>query len=267
VVIEVMVGQSEAPPARRGPARRAAPARRRGERLDAPTSDAPRIDPAAALVESLLFVAQGPVGIADLVRALDLPRPAVLRAIDALAEGLEGRGLRVQRGDGTVRLVTAPESAPAVQRFLGLELSAPLTRAALETLSIIAYRQPLTRPEVDALRGVSSDGVLRTLLARGLVEPVGRRETVGHPFEYGTTFAFLDYFGLGSLDELPPLGAVRGAEPPPGDDAAGEWPAFGGPADDEGRADGGTAKLLDEPGIDGDPSEGAAEDGKPPAGA
>lgn len=237
MVIEVMVGPTEAPPARRRPGRRDARPERRGARPDAAAAPSSRLDPAAALVESLLFVAQGPVGIADLARALELPRPAVMRAIDALAASLEGRGLRVQRGEGTVRLVTAPEAAPAVQRFLGLELAAPLTRAALETLSIIAYRQPLTRPEIDDLRGVSSDGVLRTLLARGLVEPVGRRETVGLPYEYGTTYAFLDYFGLGGLDELPPLGTVLGAEPDaaepaePADGEGGEareWAAFGG---------------------------------------
>ena len=75
----------------------------------------------------------------------------------------------------------------------------------METLAIIAYRQPITRPEIDAIRGVNSDGVLRTLLARGLIEEVGRRDTVGRPILYGTTFAFLQHFGLESLDDLPPL--------------------------------------------------------------
>lgn len=239
MVLEAVVSQPEMRAAQRRRSRHAeaqgaatAPRDVGGAVADNDTGDAA----VAAQIESLLFVAQGPVGIADLARTLELARPAVLRAIDVLAARCQAHGLRVQRGQGTVRLVTAPESAAVVQRFLGLELATPLTRAALETLSIIAYRQPLTRPEIDDLRGVNSDGVLRTLLARGLVEPVGRRATVGHPFEYGTTYAFLDYFGMSSLDELPPLGTVLGVDP--ADDASeaegtaepAEWPAFDGRA-------------------------------------
>lgn len=162
----------------------------------------------SALIESILFVADRPVAVTELSRALDLSRPAVDRALESLAEDCLARGVRLQRNNGHVQLVSAPESAPAVQRFLGLEDSARLSRAALEALSIIAYRQPITRPEIDDLRGVNSDGVLRTLLARGMTEPVGQRETVGHPIEYGTTFRFLEYFGIPSLEALPPLNAA-----------------------------------------------------------
>ncbi len=88
---------------------------------------------------------------------------------------------------------------------MGLEKSGRLSEAALETLSIIAYRQPCTRAQVEAVRGVNSDSVIANLLTKGLVEEVGRMETVGHPFLYGTTFAFLQHFGLKSLDDLPPL--------------------------------------------------------------
>ena len=158
-----------------------------------------------AQVEGILFVSDRPVDLGELMRSLDATRAMVEQALDGLATDCAERGLRVQRNNGLVQLVSAPEVAPAIQRFLGLEDSTRLSRAALESLSIIAYRQPITRPEIDALRGVNSDGVMRTLLSRGMVEPVGQRETVGHPIEYGTTFRFLEYFGIGSLDELPPL--------------------------------------------------------------
>ncbi len=163
-------------------------------------------------LEGILFVADRPVALAELAQALEASRDAVERALADIDAACRDRGVRLQRNGGYVQMVSAPETAEAIQRFLGLEASARLSRAALESLSIIAYRQPLTRPEIDALRGVNSDGVLRTLLARGLVEPVGRRETVGHPVEYGTTFQFLEYFGLGSLADLPPLGMLVEAE-------------------------------------------------------
>jgi segregation and condensation protein B len=110
-------------------------------------------------------------------------------------------------------MVTAPEAAEAVQRFLGLEASARLSPAALEVLAMVAYRQPVTRPEIDALRGVNSEAALRTLMGRGLVEPVGRRTTVGHPIEYATTFLFLEYFGLTGLEDLPPVEALAAEDP------------------------------------------------------
>jgi segregation and condensation protein B len=114
-------------------------------------------------------------------------------------------GLRVQRRGDRLQLVTLPEAAPYIERLLGLDLTTRLSTAALETLAVIAYRQPLTRGEIEAVRGVNCDGVLRTLLSRGLVEPVGRLEQAGRPFQYGTTFQFLQYFALDSLDALPPL--------------------------------------------------------------
>jgi len=162
-----------------------------------------------SFIESLLFVADEPVALSDLARTLDVSTREVRDAVARLCEAYASRGLRIQRVNGQVQMVTAPETAPAIERFLGLELSGKLSQAAMETLAIIAYRQPITRPEVDAIRGVSSDGVLRTLLARGLIEDVGRLDTVGRPILYGTTFAFLQHFGLETLDELPPLDNVR----------------------------------------------------------
>ena len=160
------------------------------------------------LVESLLFVADRPVTAGQLASALEVEESAVEAALSALDGAYvdEARGLRLQRKGDRVQLVTLPEAGPHIQRFLGLELSGPLSQAALETLSIVAYRQPVTRAEVEAIRGVNSDAVLRTLASRGLIESVGRLEQVGRPILYGTTFEFPQHFGLRSLDELPPLG-------------------------------------------------------------
>jgi len=104
-----------------------------------------------------------------------------------------------------VQITSAPAVSPFIERFLGLDLSTRLSPAAMEALAVIAYRQPLTRGEVEAIRGVNCDGVLRTLISRGLVEPVGRLEQAGRPFLYGTTFQFLEYFALPGLEALPPL--------------------------------------------------------------
>ena len=166
----------------------------------------------AAQVESLLFVADGPVSTGRLAEALEITPGQVERALADLEAIYAGRGLRLQRAGGLVQLITAPEAAPCVERFLGLEARTRLSRAALETLAIIAYRQPATRPEIEVVRGVSSDSVLRTLLSVGLVEEVGRAPTVGRPILYGTTFEFLQHFGLSSLDELPSLDSLPASE-------------------------------------------------------
>ena len=104
-----------------------------------------------------------------------------------------------------VQLVTAPEVAPIIEKFLGVNGSGHLSAAALETLAIIAYRQPITRPAIEAVRGVNCDGVIQTLVARGLIQEVGRQETAGRPILYATTFEFLQNFGLRDTDDLPPL--------------------------------------------------------------
>ena len=159
----------------------------------------------AAQVESLLFVADGPVSVGRLAEALEVTPGRIERALAGLEATYVDRGLRVQRASNRVQLITTPEAAPCIERFLGLETRTRLSRAALETLAIIVYRQPVTRPEIEAVRGVSSDSVLRTLLSVGLIEEVGRAATVGRPILYGTTFDFLQHFGLSSLDELPSL--------------------------------------------------------------
>ncbi len=166
---------------------------------------APDYEHLARLLESLLFVAGEPAPIERLAAALEHTEEDVELALALLAERLHDRGIRLQRHLDQVQLVTMPEAADAVEAYLGLDLTTKLSRAALETLAIIAYRQPITRPQIEAIRGVSSDGVIRTLLHRGLVQEVGRLDTAGRPVLFGTTPDFLNYFGISSLDELPPL--------------------------------------------------------------
>ena len=158
-----------------------------------------------ALIESLLFVADEPVRLDHLATALQVSLDQVEGALCDLGTEYEQRGLRLQRKGKRVQMVTAPEAADPVRRFLGLELGGRLSPAALETLAIIAYRQPVTRVQIEAVRGVGSDSVLRTLINHGLIEEQGRLEQVGRPIIYGTAFEFLQQFGLSSLDQLPPL--------------------------------------------------------------
>lgn len=158
-----------------------------------------------AQVEALLFVAIEPVTAGQLATALETTTSEVNGALDDLEASLRTRGLRLQRFSGHVQLTTAPENAEAIERFLGLEATSHLSRAALETLAIIAYQQPVTRPQVDAVRGVNSDGVMRSLLNKGLIQEGGRAEGPGRPILYSTTPEFLQHFGLNSLNELPPL--------------------------------------------------------------
>jgi segregation and condensation protein B len=157
------------------------------------------------LVESLLFIAGESVTVAQLAQALELPADAVEAALERLAAGCATRGVRVQRQDQHIQLVSAPESGAVIERFLGGQPPARLSAAALEALAIIAYRQPITRAQVDALRGVDSSGVIRALLGRDMVVESGRLETVGRPILYATTPEFLRQFGLANLAELPPL--------------------------------------------------------------
>ncbi len=160
-----------------------------------------------AALEALLFVAAEPVSLPDLQKALGIDEGWLNELLATLnADYIEqGRGLRVFSQNGQCQLVTAPEVASYIEKFLGLQSASKISAAALETLTIIAYRQPITRQAVEAIRGVDSSGVINTLQARGLIEEVGRQESVGHPVLFGTTFEFLHQFGLANLKELPPL--------------------------------------------------------------
>jgi len=160
-----------------------------------------------ALVESLLFAAGRPVPISQLVEALDGPsRAEVLRALEHLTAVYErgGRGLRVVQVAGGWQLRTPAEHAPWVRRLLH-ERPPRLSRPTLETLAVVAYRQPCTRLEIEAVRGVDAEAVLTTLIERRLVRIVGRKEAPGRPLLYATTRDFLEVFGLPDLNALPPL--------------------------------------------------------------
>lgn len=158
-----------------------------------------------AALEALLFVSAEPVAPMQLALALEISGNEVEEGLKQLEEDLQKRGIRLQRHGGRVQLTTAAGMAEVIERFLGLEASAHLSRAALETLAIVAYQQPVTRPYIEGIRGVSSDGVMRSLLSKGLVQEVGRAEGPGRPILYGTSPDFLQYFGLNSLAELPAL--------------------------------------------------------------
>ena len=159
------------------------------------------------VLESLLFVADHPIEESYLARALDVTSTRIERALDDLAETLRSgeRGIRLQRGPEGAQLVTAPEAAPRIEHFLGLEASRKLSTAALETLAIIAYRQPITRGQIDTIRGVSSDGAVATLRARALIAPAGYAAGPGRPMLFQTTQRFLEHFGLERAGQLPPL--------------------------------------------------------------
>ncbi len=159
----------------------------------------------AARLGALLFVSGEPVERAELINHLGCNETELDAALATLRERGLGLGLVLIEHSGAYQLATAPSLAELVEAFLELDRPARLSAAALETLAIVAYRQPVTRAEIEAIRGVDSSAALQTLIARGLVEPVGRLPTVGQPIQYGTTVQFLQAFGLASLEELPDL--------------------------------------------------------------
>ena|SRR5579859_1931406 len=158
----------------------------------------------AAHLVAVLFAAAGPVSPDDAARILDVSEER-LRKVCELLDREPPLGLALQRYEGRLQLTTAPSSAAVLERFLGSPPPVRLSRAALEALAVIAYRQPVTRGEIDAVRGVNSDSAVATLLGRGLVTEVGRRETVGRPTLLAVTAECLQYLGVRSLGELPPL--------------------------------------------------------------
>ncbi len=162
-----------------------------------------------AKIEALLFIA-GDEGITlgDLANLTGLLKPAVQGLLGEIAEKYtqdKTCALKLLVSADTYRLATKGELAPVVKDYFETPLTIPLTPALLEVLAIIAYRQPITRIEIDDLRGVQSSGSIQKLVVRGLVETKGRLNVPGRPFRYATTTAFLDYFGLADLAELPPL--------------------------------------------------------------
>jgi segregation and condensation protein B len=165
--------------------------------------------PLSMKLEALLFVAAEPVTTAQLATALDVAPSVIERGLNELDASLSSRGLRLQRNAGRVQLTTAPQLAELIERFLGLEATTHLSRAALETLAIIAYQQPVTRPHIDAIRGVNSDSMLKSLLHKGLILESGRADGPGRPILYSTTPEFLQHFGLNSILEMPRLATAE----------------------------------------------------------
>lgn len=162
-----------------------------------------------AKIEGLLFIS-GDEGItvADLSSLTGFMKPAVLGMLEKLGQRYaadEDCALTLLQSGETYRLATKASLAPIMKNYFEKPLTSPLTQALLEVLAIIAYRQPITRIEIDDLRGVQSSGSIQKLVARGLIETHGRLNVPGRPFKYVTTNAFLDYFGLQTLEDLPPL--------------------------------------------------------------
>jgi segregation and condensation protein B len=170
-----------------------------------PQGEREDIQEMASAAEALLFASAEPLALGDLRKVLAV-RPATLeRVLEHLGKTLSDgkRGLRLQRHGDLVRLVTAPETALYIEKMRGQQATQRLSEAALETLALIAYRQPVTRPQIEAILGVDCTVVVNTLMLRGLVAEVGRLEKVGHPILDGTTLAFLQHFGLERPDQLP----------------------------------------------------------------
>jgi segregation and condensation protein B len=167
------------------------------------------VDDLGAYYEALLFIAERPLTTAELAELGGVPRLQAEAELAGLAERLaeDERGLRVQRNDDAWQLVTAPEVGQRLAAYAARE-EARLSPAALEALAVVAYRQPCTRGDVERVRGVDSDYVIRSLLHRRLIVEVGRRDTPGRPVLFATTFTFLERFGLTSLDDLPPLSST-----------------------------------------------------------
>jgi segregation and condensation protein B len=172
------------------------------------------------MLEALLFVSDEPLTAPVLTQALGVDRRTVDELCDRLAAELDerGSGLVLRSVAGGWRLFTHPDTATVVEQFVLSSRQARLTKAALETLGIVAYKQPVTRHQISAIRGVNSDGVLRALVDRGLIEEAGRDETPGRPVLYATTPAFLERLGLPSLASLPSLAPLLGADAEETDD-------------------------------------------------
>lgn len=159
------------------------------------------------MIEAILFVADESVSVQDLAVLLEVPSATIESVLDAMRLGFEaqGRGVVLRQVGGGWRMSTHPDAKPFLEKFISESRAAKMSQAALETLAIIAYRQPISRGQIAEIRGVSSEGVLRTLILRGVVEETGRDAGPGQAIFYGTTPEFLERVGLNSLDDLPAL--------------------------------------------------------------
>lgn len=159
------------------------------------------------ILESLLFVARKPLTPEEIAQAMGegVSAEAITTLLEELLRDYEGKGINIIKVAGGYLMGTSPENADYVYNLLHAKVQTTLTQQALETLAIIAYKQPVTRPEMERIRGVNSDGPIDTLLQKKLIQELGRSEAVGRPFLYGTTTEFLRHFGLKDLADLPPL--------------------------------------------------------------
>lgn len=169
---------------------------------------------AKSIIESVLFVSGEPIALDTLKEILGQEEAEVERLVKELISeySLKNSGLFVVEVAGGIQMVTNPDCAPWVKKLLATAVPSRLSRQSLETLAIIAYKQPIIKAEIEAIRGVNSDGVARTLLERRLIKILGRKEVPGRPLMYGTTREFLQCFGLKDLSELPTLKEFRDTE-------------------------------------------------------
>jgi segregation and condensation protein B len=158
-------------------------------------------------VECLLFVSEEPVTSAQMAAALEVDEQSVEQAVYDLILDLGQRGLQIVRVAGGYQMCTRQEFSEVCQRIL-VRQNQKLSRAAFETLAVIAYRQPVTQPEVEAIRGVDSSGVMKKLIDKGLIKEAGRKQTAGRPILYGTTPKFLEHLGLNDLADLPDIDSL-----------------------------------------------------------
>ena len=157
------------------------------------------------ILESLLFVAEKPVSTKELAGITGEMLGNIQQTLSEISKEYENRGIRLVRKGEYFSFVSAPENAKEVSALLNEELRHDLSQAALETLAIVTYKQPITRMEIEEIRGVNSDQIVRNLMIRGLITEVGRKEAVGKPILYGTTMEFVQYFGLETEDSLPKI--------------------------------------------------------------
>jgi segregation and condensation protein B len=156
-------------------------------------------------LQAVLFAAPAPATLQQLADATQLPSEAITAGLRQLERDLAHTGLRLSQLDYRYQLVTAPEAAADIRRYLQEEAETELTKPALETLAIVAYRGPLTKAAIDDIRGVASDAMLRNLLARDLITEAGKSSEPGRPTLYAISHTFLQHFGLASLTDLPPI--------------------------------------------------------------
>lgn len=156
-------------------------------------------------LEAVLFAAAEPLSPKQLAKATSQPEAAVRKALIELVRQLASRGLRLLEANGEYSLATAPETAEAIQRYLGQQTRTELSRPALETLAIIAYKQPVTKSDIEAIRGVGSDQTVKNLLLRGLIVETGRSTAPGQPRQYATSTRFLQHLGISKASDLPTI--------------------------------------------------------------